>query len=123
MGYLSHASDTETRPDRELSPEAPLAGGPCCEDEGRCPWGQYGPAVHRWERVLGRRAPRPTDDRGRLSPRFVEFLMGLPDGWVTGTEGLSRSQQLKCLGNGVVPQQAVHALELLLSREPMEVAA
>lgn len=39
--------------------------------------------------------------------------MGLPAGWVTGTPGLSRSQQLRILGNGVVPQQATYALALL----------
>jgi DNA (cytosine-5)-methyltransferase 1 len=39
-------------------------------------------------------------------------MMGLPDGWVTDV-GLSRAQQLKILGNGVVPQQAEYALELL----------
>jgi DNA (cytosine-5)-methyltransferase 1 len=39
-------------------------------------------------------------------------MMGLPDGWVTG-QGLSLSQELKMLGNGVVPQQARLALELL----------
>jgi len=38
--------------------------------------------------------------------------MGLPIGWVSDLD-LSRSQQLKMLGNGVVPQQAYHALELL----------
>lgn len=37
--------------------------------------------------------------------------MGLPDGWVTSPEiGLTRAQQLKALGNGVVPQQAGVAL-------------
>ncbi len=41
-------------------------------------------------------------------------MQGLPDGWVTGVPGLSRPQQLKVLGNGVVPQQAVLALRLLL---------
>ena len=40
--------------------------------------------------------------------------MGLPDGWVTAVPGLSRNAQLKALGNGVVPQQAVLALRLLL---------
>jgi DNA (cytosine-5)-methyltransferase 1 len=40
---------------------------------------------------------------------FVEWMMGLPAGWVTGT-GLSRTQALKVLGNGVVPQQAAAAL-------------
>lgn len=33
--------------------------------------------------------------------------MGLPEGWVTDPAlGLSRTQQLKMLGNGVVTQQA-----------------
>ena len=38
--------------------------------------------------------------------------MGLPEGWVTG-HGLTASQELKMLGNGVVPQQARLALDLL----------
>lgn len=54
----------------------------------------------------------PTLDQGKLNPVFVEYMMGLPIGWVTDT-GLSRTQQLKMLGNGVVPQQAYYALELL----------
>lgn len=49
---------------------------------------------------------------GKLNAEFVEYMMGLPPGWVTDC-GLSRSQQLKILGNGVVPQQAYYALELL----------
>ncbi|MEU9190246.1 hypothetical protein AB0D14_38135 [Streptomyces sp. NPDC048484] len=40
--------------------------------------------------------------------------MMLPSGWGTGTEGLSRAAQLRLLGNSVVPEQAVHALEILL---------
>lgn len=37
--------------------------------------------------------------------------MGLPDGWVTAPEiGLTRNEQLKACGNGVVPQQAIAAL-------------
>jgi DNA (cytosine-5)-methyltransferase 1 len=47
-----------------------------------------------------------------LNPVFVEWMMGLPEGWVTG-HGLSPSQELKMLGNGVVPQQAALALRLL----------
>ena len=77
-------------------------------------WGEFAGAIHRWEQIVGRWAPAPTDDRGRLSPPFVEWMMGLPWGWVTDTEGLSRSQQLKCLGNGVVPQQASYAITALL---------
>lgn len=40
--------------------------------------------------------------------------MGLPAGWVTDpTFGLTPSQQLASLGNGVVPLQAATALRLL----------
>lgn len=74
-------------------------------------WGRYQDAITRWEQ-LTRKAPHPVSD-DRLEPKFVEWMMGLPNGWVTGTS-LSRTQQLKALGNGVVPQQAEHALKLLL---------
>lgn len=40
--------------------------------------------------------------------------MGLPEGWVTDVPGLSRNEQLKALGNGVVPQQAAFAFAGLL---------
>lgn len=79
-------------------------------------WGRFAPAVARWEAVTGRRAPWATDDRNRLSPAFVEWLMGLPAGHVTDVPGLTRTQQLKALGNGVVPQQAEAAIRLLASR-------
>lgn len=80
--------------------------------------GNYAPAIARWEAVLGRPAPAPTEPTGRdgahrLAPRFVEFMMGLPDGWVTDV-GLTRNEQLKALGNGVVPQQAAAAIQHLL---------
>ncbi|WP_329564266.1 hypothetical protein OG711_25330 [Streptomyces uncialis] len=42
--------------------------------------------------------------------------MGLPAGHVTAVPGLSRTAQLRALGNGVVPQQAAHALRALLAR-------
>jgi DNA (cytosine-5)-methyltransferase 1 len=51
----------------------------------------------------------------RLSPVFVEWMQGLPEGWVTDVPGLSRNAQLKLLGNGVVPQQGDLALRLLLA--------
>ena len=57
-------------------------------------------------------APNALDD-GKLNAKFVEYMMGLPEGWVTDT-GLSRAQQLKMLGNGVVPQQAYLALQILM---------
>jgi DNA (cytosine-5)-methyltransferase 1 len=41
-------------------------------------------------------------------------MMGLPAGWVTDVPGLTRNDQLKMLGNGVVPQQAEAALRHML---------
>ncbi|MFE5566612.1 hypothetical protein ACFQ68_16620 [Amycolatopsis japonica] len=63
--------------------------------------------------------PYPTQPgrHGRpvLAPPFVEWLMGLPPGWVTAAHlDLPRTAQLRALGNGVMPQQAAHALRLLL---------
>ena len=84
-------------------------------------WGDYGPAIRRWEQVTGRPAPAPTEPgrtgNPRLSPAFVEWMMGLEPGWVTDPDiGISRNEQLKALGNGVVPAQAALALSLLLPR-------
>ena len=88
-------------------------------------FGPYTAAIARWEQVIGRPAPSPTEPsdngRPRLSPRFVEHMMGLPDGWVTGV-GIPRSAQLKALGNGVVPQQAALALSILLPRLAEDIA-
>ena len=86
------------------------------DTSGVAGYGKYQRAIERWEPIVGRRAPAPTmgDRKGRpqLNPVFVEWMMGLDEGWVTG-HGLSRSQELKMLGNGVVPQQARLALSLL----------
>jgi hypothetical protein len=80
-------------------------------------WGVYQAAIRRWEAVLGRPTPHPTQpgNHGRpvLAPAFVEHLMGLSEGWVTALR-LPRTAQLRALGNGVVPQQAAHAVSLLL---------
>ena len=87
---------------------------------GAINWGVYAAAIARWERVIGRRAPRPTEPTGRdngqrLSARFTEWMMGLPDGWVTDPAiGISRNEQLKACGNGVVPQQAYAAIMHML---------
>jgi DNA (cytosine-5)-methyltransferase 1 len=40
--------------------------------------------------------------------------MGLPQGHVTDVPGLTRNDQLKALGNGVVPQQAALATRIWL---------
>ena len=84
----------------------PVPGG--CQD-----WGAYEPAVRRWERILGRAAPVPLnpDNPKQLNARFVEWMMGLPDGWVTDL--VPNRRALHTLGNGVVPQQAAAALRML----------
>ena len=104
-------------------------------------WGEYATAIARWEYVTGRPAPEPTEPTAkggrRLAPPFVEWLMGLPEGWVTevprlwrdedGTESivpaLTRNAMLRILGNGVVPQQGAYAISSLLGHVFAEVAA
>lgn len=88
-------------------------------------WGDCAPAVARWAAVLGRTAPAPTElgkNGARLSPRFVEWMMGLPEGHVTDVPGLTRNEQLKALGNGVVPQQAAAAVRIALGAPRERVA-
>ena len=87
-------------------------------------WGKFEPAIRRWEKVLGRPAPMPTKPDGkdgahRLSSKFTEWMMGLPDGWVTDV-GLTRVEELKACGNGVVPQQAELALNILLTHNDLK---
>lgn len=108
-------------------------------------WGDYAPAVARWEHITDQPTPPPTEPGvlnrsrvrqcahetgmdgwaataairaglwgARLSPRFSEWLMGLPPGWVTATPGVSRSGALTAIGNGQVPQCAAAALRALL---------
>jgi len=81
-------------------------------------WGKFEAAIRRWEETLGRPAPAPTKPDGkdgahRLSSAFTEWMMGVPEGWITGV-GLSRNDELKAAGNGVVPAQAELALRVLL---------
>ncbi|WP_128773199.1 DNA cytosine methyltransferase [Actinomyces oricola] len=81
-------------------------------------WGRYADAITRWEHITGRLAPAPAllndADGPRPAPAFVEWLMGLPTGWVTDTGELTPNQQITALGNGVLPIQAVRALGPLL---------
>lgn len=74
-------------------------------------WRKYTAAIDRHEQVLGREAPAPTVD-GKLSPPFVEWMMMLPEGHVTGVIE-RRNKALKILGNGVVPLQAAAAIGTL----------
>lgn len=132
-GRIAADSDGERfarRSQCDGGPHEPGQQAPLGDDaDGRVlDWGDYGPAIERWSRTLGRPAPAPTvlGVRGghQLNARFVEWMMGLPDGWVCDVPGLTRSQRLKLLGNGVVPLQAEAAIRHLLPllNEP-EVAA
>lgn len=93
-------------------------------------WGDAAPAILRWAMIHGEPPLVTTDQvthhdpdlwgtafpdsRPSLTPEFAEWMMGLPAGWVTAVPDITRAQQLKALGNGVVPQQAAAALTHLL---------
>tara|TARA_R110001606_G_scaffold297111_1_gene444864 strand:+ start:88 stop:1383 length:1296 start_codon:yes stop_codon:yes gene_type:complete len=96
----------------------PIEGQTKTKLDSETNWGKFEPAIRRWEETLGRPAPEPTkpdgkDGNHRLSSAFTEWMMGLPSGWITEV-GLSRNDELKACGNGVVPQQAELALRALL---------
>lgn len=110
-------------------------------------WGQFTPAIARWESITGVAAPlptvlapgyvamrkrrlerrdsRPVGMRGSLRPQrvlsadFVEWMVGLEIGYTD--VGISRSARLRCLGNIAMPQQAYAAYRQLLGT--MAVAA
>lgn len=84
-------------------------------------WGRYAAAIARWEHIAGRGAPAPAllnrCAGPRPAPEFVEWLMGLPAGWVTDPQHRpTGNQQLSSLGNGVLPLQALTALRVLRDR-------
>lgn len=114
-GHSGPATDTEGAGARCSIPTRGLPSQP--RGSTGMDWGKYEPAIRRWER-LTRPAPDPTyqrAERQRLNPAFVEWMMGLPEGHVTG-HGLSTAKELKMLGNGVVPQQAAAAISQLMER-------
>lgn len=101
-----------------VTPDDQEAEGPHSPPEW---WGKFAAAVHRWEVLTGTAAPIPVT-RGpkggiNLSARFCEWLMGLPDGWVTAVEGLTEKERIARIGNGVVPAQAYHAFKLLMEED------
>jgi DNA (cytosine-5)-methyltransferase 1 len=99
-----NACEESRRTDREISAES--GGLQSRQNLGKAR------SQYRCSCEMAKQEIPPTLDQGRLNTKFVEYIMGLPSGWVSDLD-LSRSQQLKILGNGVVPQQAYHALELL----------
>ena len=81
---------------------------------------EYGARLRLWESVTGLPMPEPEEDspRGgrRLSAKFGEWMMGLPQRWVTGIRTIPRTAQFRILGNGVVPRQGRYAIHGLTSR-------
>lgn len=92
---------------------------------------RYAAAVERWAVLLGVEPPAPTFlsplrkklERGpQLNPAFVEWMMGYPAGWITDLD-LTRTAQLKALGNAQQPQVAYQAWRLLTGRLESEAVA
>lgn len=80
-------------------------------------------ALEHWEKVTGERYPYPlytlpTDTtEGRLSIGFVEWLMGLPVGYVsTPSLQLSHDDRMSLLYAGTVPLQAAHCVAIGLTQ-------
>lgn len=110
---------------------AGLNGAVDIDHELRCQFEDYGPAILTWALITGTPPPpllvdhpgrslhpRFPESKSATNPEFIEWMMGLPAGWVTGVPGLVRTQILKALGNGVCPQQGAAALRnMLLSQE------
>ena len=114
-----HAKSSSGRACDQTGPQT-LAGGNVRTNRGVLRrWGRYAPAIARWEHLTGRPAPAPAilteAPVRRPAPPFVEWLMGLPPGWVTDPAlNLTQPQQLSALGNGVIPAHAAAALNALL---------
>jgi DNA (cytosine-5)-methyltransferase 1 len=118
---VTDAKDTRNATAGRSNPDSQHHSGTTLGDVAHLDqFGQYAAAIARWESVTGRSAPPPTEPTGkggahRLSPRFTEWMMGLPDGWLTDVPDITRNEALKASGNGVVWQQAAAAIRLLLS--------
>ncbi|WKE50359.1 DNA (cytosine-5-)-methyltransferase [Corynebacterium tuberculostearicum] len=107
---------------------AGLNRAPDISHEMKLCWGDTAPAILTWAMLTNQNPPpividhedkalhpRFPETRAATNPEFIEWMMGLPAGWVTDVPGLTRNQQLKALGNGVVPAQAAYALNHLLN--------
>lgn len=80
-------------------------------------------ALEHWEKATGERYPYPvcslptTSTPARLSIGFVEWMMGLPIGYVsTPSLRLAHDQRMGLLYSGTVPLQAAHAVATGMKR-------
>lgn len=79
-------------------------------------------ALEHWAKVTGEPYPYPLyttptpDTEGSLSLGFVEWMMGLPVGYVsTPSLPLTRAERMMLLQTGTVPLQAAHAVATALA--------
>lgn len=80
-------------------------------------------ALEHWEGVTGERYPYPMDiphsrdDAFLISMSFVEWMMGLPVGYVGHPDiDLDRDERMGLLYSGTVPLQAAHAVAVGLTQ-------
>lgn len=81
-------------------------------------------ALEHWAKVTGEPYPYPLyttptpETEGSLSLGFVEWMMGLPVGYVsTPSLPLTRAERMLLLQTGTVPLQAAHAVATALAGE------
>ena len=114
VGALTTTNQREVLADTiGLGPQKPRTEYRLEETPEPCEFSQYGAyesTIRRCARISGT-PPPPIDDRG-VEPAFLEWLMGIPLGYVSEVIE-SRSAMVRILGNGVVPQQAALALRIL----------
>lgn len=115
----AHLGDREAGQTPGSAGRAPSRGS--LNQHSTYPWGPYAEAVRRWEHILGRPAPEPTEPgrngRPRLRPQFTAWVMGLPsDDYLAAVRNVSRIAALRLAGNGVVPQHAESAFRELARR-------
>jgi DNA (cytosine-5)-methyltransferase 1 len=67
------------------------------------------------KRRLGEQAQNNSGKK--LNPDWVSQLMGVPVGWVHPEGVRNRTDELRMLGNGVVPQTAAKAFATLLMEQ------
>lgn len=83
-------------------------------------WADYREAEDRAARTIGRPHPARTrvnkTRRESISTAYVEWMMGLPPGYVTNNTDIPISAQNRALGNMCTPRQAHAAVANLLDR-------
>lgn len=77
-------------------------------------------ATRIWVDIMGyipQHLVESTDGLYPLPSRyFYEWMMGLPEGWITDVPGVTNGEAVRMCGNGVVPAQGSLALNILLER-------